>query len=108
MRAEDKLTAVDFFAGSGLVSEGLNPYFQTLWANDICDKKALVYRANFPDVQWDGRSIAEVRGSDVPAAHLAWASFPCQDLSIAGDMRGISGGTRSALFWEWIRVLYLF
>jgi DNA (cytosine-5)-methyltransferase 1 len=41
----------------------------------------------------------------VPAARLAWASFPCQDLSLAGAMRGIRRGARSSLFWEWLRVL---
>jgi site-specific DNA-cytosine methylase len=27
-------TALDFFAGSGLVQLGLAPEFETLWAND--------------------------------------------------------------------------
>jgi hypothetical protein len=42
MRNDDELTAVDFFAGSGLVTEGLHPYFRTLWANDFCVKKGRV------------------------------------------------------------------
>ncbi len=32
-------TCLDFFAGSGLVAEGLKGFFQTVWANDICEKR---------------------------------------------------------------------
>jgi DNA (cytosine-5)-methyltransferase 1 len=41
----------------------------------------------------------------MPPADLAWASFPCQDLSLAGNLNGMRSGTRSGLFWEWLRVL---
>lgn len=97
--------ALDFFAGSGLVRLGLEPYFQTVWANDICPRKAAVYNANDPPHPLRVESIVDVRGSDLPTAELAWASFPCQDLSLAGNLTGIRKGTRSGLFWEWIRVL---
>jgi DNA (cytosine-5)-methyltransferase 1 len=33
---------------------------------------------------------------------LAWAPFPCQDLSLASAGAGLSGD-RSGLFWEFIR-----
>jgi hypothetical protein len=35
-------TFLDFFAGSGLVSEGMKGIFRPVWANDICKKKAAV------------------------------------------------------------------
>ena len=34
------------------------------------------------------------RGRDVPAADLVWASFPCQDLSLAGNLTGARLGVR--------------
>jgi len=98
-------TALDFFAGSGLVTEGLRPSFETIWANDFCEKKRRVYEANFGSTHLDGSSISDVKGRSVPSARLAWASFPCQDLSLAGNMSGINKGTRSGLYWEWLRVL---
>lgn len=98
-------SALDFFAGSGLVRLGLEPDFRTVWANDICPKKAAVYDANHPPHPVRVESIADVRGADLPTANLAWASFPCQDLSLAGNLSGIRRGTRSGLFWEWMRVL---
>ena len=97
--------ALDFFAGSGLARVGLEPEFRTVWANDICPKKGAVYDANAPGPAIVIDSIANVRGANLPAAELAWASFPCQDLSLAGNLTGIGTGTRSGLFWEWIRVL---
>ena len=72
--------ALDFFAGSGLARVGLEPEFRTVWANDICPKKGAVYDANAPGPAIVIDSIANVRGADLPAAELAWASFPCQDL----------------------------
>jgi DNA (cytosine-5)-methyltransferase 1 len=99
------LTALEFFAGSGLVRMGLAPEFETLWANDICAKKQAVYLANHAHNRFHLGDIKDVRGRDLPAADLAWASFPCQDLSLAGNLGGINAGTRSGLFWEWVRVL---
>lgn len=98
-------STLEFFAGSGLVGEGLTPYFDTFWANDICPKKAEVFRANHPNVPFHLGGIEEVSGRDLPAVDLAWASFPCQDLSLAGNLTGLRRGTRSGLFWEWVRVL---
>ena len=98
-------TSLEFFAGSGLVGYGLAPEFQSLWANDNCAKKADVFRANHPKVKLHFGGIEHVRGCDLPSADLAWASFPCQDLSLAGNLSGINVGTRSGLFWEWIRIL---
>lgn len=100
-----QLTALEFFAGSGLVRHGLSAEFSVTWANDNCSKKAAVYSANAPRHPLHLGSITAVVGQELPSADLAWASFPCQDLSLAGNLTGLGRGTRSGLFWEWIRVL---
>lgn len=100
-----KLKAVEFFAGSGLVTEGLSRCFEVIWANDNCPKKKLVYTANFGSDHFVDGSIEDVSGASVPPALLSWASFPCQDLSLAGKMTGLETGKRSALFWDWIRIM---
>jgi len=97
-------TALDFFAGSGLVSEGLSPFFATIWANDICEKKAAVFCANHSWKAFTLGPIEGVKGERLPEAELSWASFPCQDLSLAGNMRGISA-ERSGLVWHWLRIM---
>jgi DNA (cytosine-5)-methyltransferase 1 len=93
----------EFFAGSGLVGYGLEGMFRPVWANDSCVKKAQVYSANFGDDHFVLDDIRNVDGKDLPFAHLSWASFPCQDLSLAGTMAGIEAG-RSGLVWEWLRI----
>lgn len=95
---------LEFFAGSGLVAEGLQEFFRVAWANDICEKKAAVYLANHGDEHFYLGSIAEAKGADLPRATLSWASFPCQDLSLAGLTAGIHA-KRSGLVWEWLRIM---
>lgn len=94
----------EFFAGSGLVSYGLSPLFDAVWANDISEVKARVYRANRNGSVLRICDIADVRGDELPDAALSWASFPCQDLSLAGKIGGIRA-ERSGLVWQWLRVL---
>ena len=81
---------LEFFAGSGLVAEGLAPYFDVAWANDLCTKKAAVYAANHDFGRFHLGSIVDVKGSDLPDATMSWASFPCQDLSLAGFTAGLN------------------
>lgn len=95
---------LEFFAGSGLVAEGLKDTFQPIWANDICTKKAAVYSANHGAKHFHLGSITNIRGRNLPYAPLAWASFPCQDLSLAGFTEGIHA-SRSGLVWEWLRII---
>lgn len=94
----------EFFAGSGLVAYGLKGLFSPVWANDISEQKAAVYEANFGSEYFRLDDIKNVNGSELPFAHLSWASFPCQDLSLAGAIGGIHAA-RSGLVWEWLRVV---
>ena len=97
-------TMHEFFAGSGLVAYGLKEMFNPIWANDISNKKAAVYRSNFKGNHLVVDDIKNINGAALPHAHLSWASFPCQDLSLAGSLGGIDAA-RSGLVWEWLRIL---
>jgi DNA (cytosine-5)-methyltransferase 1 len=97
-------TMDEFFAGSGLVAYGLKNMFKPVWANDICPKKAAVYEANFGSNYFVLDDIKHIGGANLPYANLSWASFPCQDLSLAGNIKGIDA-SRSGLVWEYLRVL---
>lgn len=90
---------MDFFAGSGLVTEGARQSCLPVWSNDICGKKADIYTANHDPGHFHLGSIEDVNGSTMPQGEIVWASFPCQDLSLAGKMGGL-GASRSGLFWE--------
>lgn len=97
-------TMHEFFAGSGLVAYGLRGMFSPVWSNDINERKAAVYRANFVSDHFVLGDIKCVDGAMLPTAQLSWASFPCQDLSLAGNMKGIYAD-RSGLVWEYLRIL---
>lgn len=99
MPPHDKPIALEFFAGGGLARLGLSDQFEVAWANDVDTMKCQTWRQNFgPDGLVEG-DVAAVRGDGFPARPaLAWASFPCQDLSLAGDRAGLSGGRSGTLF----------
>lgn len=61
----------EFFAGSGLVSYGLNGMFTPVWANDISEQKAAVYKANFGCERFVLDDIKNVKGFELPFAHLS-------------------------------------
>jgi DNA (cytosine-5)-methyltransferase 1 len=96
----------DFFAGAGLTRLALSRAWRCIWANDIDERKAEVYGANFPGEPYVCKDIAEVSLDELPdGADMAWASFPCQDLSLAGWRRGLSA-ERSGTFWQFWRLMY--
>ncbi|MBJ6359723.1 DNA cytosine methyltransferase [Paenibacillus sp. GCM10012307] len=94
----------EFFAGSGLVAYGLKGMFRPVWSNDVSSKKAAAYEKNFMSKHFVLDDIKNISGEKIPYAHLSWASFPCQDLSLAGSLGGIDA-ERSGLVWEWLRIL---
>lgn len=50
--------------------------------------------------------ISKVWGRDLPYADLLVWGFPCQDISVAGNLSGIKEGeTRSGLYYEGFRIL---
>ena len=95
----------DFFAGAGLVALGLGPEWECIWANDIDETKYKVYAANFGNAHFLRGDVADIDSTQLPTpADMAWASFPCQDLSLAGWRRGISAD-RSGTFWAFWRLM---
>ena len=92
------LTAWEFFAGGGLAGLGLDG-FEVTWANDIDPGKGRAFVRNHPNTPFTGDDVWQVRADDLPGSvDLAWASSPCQDLSLAGSRQGLTG-RRSGAFW---------
>ena len=92
-------TYYEFFAGGGMARAGLGDGWACIFANDFSAQKAASYRENWGG---DHLHVGDVWGltpADLPGhADLAWASSPCQDLSLAGKRGGLSG-SRSSAFW---------
>jgi len=92
----------EFFAGGGMARTGLGPGWTCLFANDFDPKKADAYRRNFGGAELKAGDVREVTPSDLPgAADLAWASFPCQDLSLAGAGAGLKAERSGAFYPFW-------
>jgi DNA (cytosine-5)-methyltransferase 1 len=89
----------EFFAGGGMARAGLGPNWNCLFANDFDPKKATAYAANWGAGELRVEDVGRLSPADLPGkATLAWASFPCQDLSLAGSGAGLKG-ERSGTFW---------
>ncbi len=99
------LTYYEFFAGGGMARAGLGERWTCAFANDFDPRKAESYAAN-----WGGGHLAvgdvwDIGSERLPGrADLAWASSPCQDLSLAGRRAGLSGA-RSSAFWGFWRII---
>ena len=95
----------EFFAGGGMARAGLGQEWSCLFANDIDAKKGASYAANWSDEDLKIADVAALTPKDLPgSADLAWASFPCQDLSLAGSGAGLNGD-RSGTFWGFWRLM---
>jgi len=77
---------------------------RVVWANDIEPAKEQMYLANFGRDDFVLDDVRMVRGVDLPNIDLATASFPCTDLSLAGNRLGFQG-EESAMFWEFARII---
>lgn len=89
----------EFFAGAGMARAGLGTHWRCLFANDFDQKKAATYRLNWGEDNFVCSDVKEVATADLAqTADLVWASFPCQDLSLAGGGAGLKG-ERSGTFW---------
>lgn len=90
----------EFFAGGGMARAGLGPKWHCLFANDFDHKKSRVYRDNYSEApELKTGDVGKLTIEDLPdQPDLVWASFPCQDLSLAGAGAGLKGD-RSGTFW---------
>lgn len=94
-----------------MVRAGLASKWKCAFANDLDPMKVEVYTNNWGSAQLVVKDIHALSAGDLPGrADLAWASFPCQDLSCAGNGLGLGDErgtlkTRSGTFWPFIGLI---
>lgn len=101
------LTCAEYFAGIGLVRLGLEQVgWKVVFANDWAHSKFKMYSAYFESASkhYKVQDIFSLSPTDIPNTILATASFPCIDLSLAGNLEGIDGRHSSA-FWGFTQIL---
>src|SRR6056297_2302299 len=103
------LRVIELFSGVGsqrMALKNLGIKHKVVGIAEI-DKYALQsYKAIHGDCPNMG-NITKVKPEDVPEHDLLTYSFPCQDISVAGNMNGLSkgSGTRSGLLWECAKII---
>lgn len=74
-----------------------------LWRCEIDEYPKTVSEYHFPDVDSYG-DIRKVHGNEIAPVDIICAGSPCQNLSMAGNRKGLQG-SESSLFYESIRIL---
>lgn len=104
--SERPIRMVELFAGIGSQASAMErlgiPFTST-----VCEIDEHAYNA-YCAVHGETPNIGDIRDVEhLPDCDLLTYSFPCQDLSIAGNQKGMAegSGTRSALLWEVERLL---
>lgn len=78
---------------------GIDP----VWASEIEEYPIRVTKKNFPQMKHLG-DVTKINGAEIETVDVITFGSPCQDLSIAGKRKGLSG-ERSCLFGEAIRII---
>lgn len=112
---KNKIRLIELFGGIGSQAMALRNigadfehYRLCEWEQHAVDSYNAIHGTNF-----EASDITKLKGSDLGIVdtdsftYLLTYSFPCQDLSVAGLMRGFNEGsqTRSSLLWEVKRLL---
>lgn len=95
----------EFFCGGGMARAGLGSNWACVFANDIDTTKGKSYVVNWGIESLKIEDVSKLKIEDLKEdADLAWASFPCQDLSLAGMGAGLKGD-RSGTFWPFWKLV---
>lgn len=100
-----ELTLGSLFDGIGgfCYASYLTGRIKPIWAAEIEQNCIDITRYRFPEVMHVG-SVTELKGDEIQPVDIITFGSPCQDLSIAGQRKGLKGN-RSGLFMEAIRII---
>ena len=98
------MTLGSLFDGiGGFPLAGIHNGITPLWASEIEPFPIKVTQAKFPDMVHVG-DITKLDGGKLPPVDVICGGSPCQDLSVAGQRRGLAG-ERSGLFMDQVRIV---
>jgi DNA (cytosine-5)-methyltransferase 1 len=101
------LNGLDLFSGIGGLSIALGEWVRPIayCENDCYAQGVLLSRMAAGDIPrapiWD--DVRTLKGQDLPQIDILYGGFPCQDISVAGNGKGLEG-ERSGLFFEIVRL----
>ena len=92
----------DGIAGFPLAAAGLG--IKTIWTSEIEPNCVEIAARHFPEAKQLG-DITKLNGADIDPVDIISFGSPCQNLSTAGNQRGLDG-EKSQLFFEAVRIVY--
>lgn len=104
------LNHLDLFSGIGGFALGLERTggFKTVAFCEIEEAPRKVLKKHWPNVPCfhDVRNLnaEKLRANGIEKIDIITGGFPCQDISVAGEQKGISSETRSGLWSEIVRL----
>lgn len=103
-KLKQNLTLGSLFSGSGgFELAGLLSGIKPVWASEVEPFPIRVTTKRMPFVEHLGE-ISQIDGGAIEPVDIITFGSPCQDLSIVGTKKGLTGN-RSNLFYEAIRVI---
>lgn len=103
---QNHLTFIDMFAGIGGFHSGMEKSGHKCVGWIEWDKYARMSYQAIYDTEgiYNAKDIQTVSGRDLPDANVWCFGSPCQNISLAGNRKGLKGG-QSRMFFEVIRLL---
>lgn len=98
------LTLGSLFDGiAGFPLAAIQMGIKPIWASEIEPDCVDITEKNFPDMKQLG-DITRLNGADIPPVDIISFGSPCQNLSVAGNGKGLAG-EESQLFFEAVRII---
>lgn len=102
---EKEMTLGSLFDGiAGFPLAATQNGIKTIWASEIVGDCIDIVKKHFPEIQHLG-DITKINGGEIPPVDIISFGSPCQNLSTAGNQKGLDG-EKSQLFFEAIRIIY--
>lgn len=102
-----KIKILEIFGGIGSATQALkNIGFEVESYLIEIDKRVVSLYNKLHNENFEPQDIKNINGKDINIEFdIAVIGFPCQDISQAGNKKGLIDGTRSSLLWESLRLL---
>ena len=98
------LSLFDGMSGGQIALRVADIPYNTYYASEIKPHAIETTQHNFPDTVQLG-DVTQIKGKDLPRIDLLIGGSPCQDLTILGKNRDGLEGSKSILFFEFLRLL---
>lgn len=104
--SDEPLKIGSLFSGYGGLDIGLMNVVdaEVAWHVEFDAAPSKILTHNYPHIPNHG-DITKVDWSQVEPVDILTGGFPCQDVSLAGGRRGMADGTRSGLWYEFVRAI---